>query len=265
MAGEAVGRGGSVPPEPERQNPQSEKQNPQSEKQNPQSERQNLLSKRRERRQHRSEGRFPLHRLLVLARPGEGAAAVAGYHRELFEKALEDHWREQVSGLLLVCSSYICHVVESCSSTIHLLIQDLASFQNQGHSALLQEIKVLVVAHDIPSRLFPDWYVAAGTSPPRCPPGSTQPQSAPELAAECLDLLLKLAASVQSSEDDSQETNESVHTIAPELLIPTETINSLVNAGECVSPEDFLRVYLSPSQPVLDSETVWPVPSHFSP
>ncbi|XP_030316068.1 testis-expressed protein 47 isoform X2 [Calypte anna] len=200
MAGEAVGRGGSVPPEPERQNPQSEKQNPQSEKQNPQSERQNLLSKRRERRQHRSEGRFPLHRLLVLARPGEGAAAVAGYHRELFEKALEDHWREQVSGLLLVCSSYICHVVESCSSTIHLLIQDLASFQNQGHSALLQEIKVLVVAHDIPSRLFPDWYVAAGTSPPRCPPGSTQPQSAPELAAECLDLLLKLAASVQSSE-----------------------------------------------------------------
>ncbi|XP_074914371.1 testis-expressed protein 47 [Buteo buteo] len=83
--------------------------------------------------------RFPLHRLLVVARLGEGTAAeeVAGYHRELFENALEDHSREQVSGLLLLYSSYILHVVESCSSTIHLIIQDLASLQNQGHSQQL--------------------------------------------------------------------------------------------------------------------------------
>ncbi|KFV89344.1 Uncharacterized protein C7orf62, partial [Fulmarus glacialis] len=187
-----------------------------------------------------------------------------GYHRGLFENVLEGHAREQVSGLLLFYSSYILHVVESCSSTIHLIIQDLASLQNQGHSALLQEIKVLVVAHDIPSRLFPDWYVAIATSPVTCPQGSMQSQSTAEVVAECLTLLLKLAASIQSSEDDSEDTSDSVHTLAPELLIPAETINDLYNAEECASPEDFLRIYLSPSQPALDSETVWPVPSHFS-
>ncbi|XP_064318012.1 LOW QUALITY PROTEIN: testis-expressed protein 47 [Phalacrocorax carbo] len=187
-----------------------------------------------------------------------------GYHRELFENALEDHSGEQVSGLLLLYSSYIFHVVESCSSTIHLIIQDLASLQNQGRrmeftlfplSALLQEIKVLVVAHNIPTRLFPDWYVATATSPVTGPRGLTQPQSAAEVVAECLTLLLKAAACIQSFEDDTEDMNESVHTLAPELLIPVETINYLHNAEECASPEDFLRIYLSPSQPALDSET----------
>ncbi|NXG55491.1 TEX47 protein, partial [Hemiprocne comata] len=176
-----------------------------------------------------------------------------GYYRGLFENALEDYSREPVSGLLLVCPSYICHVVESCTSTIHLIIQDLASFQNQGNSALLQEIKVLVVAHDIPTRLFPDWYVATATSPVPCPQGSTQSWSTEEVVAECLTLLLRLAACIQSSEDGSEDTGGSAHTLAPELLIPAETINCLCNAEACASPEDFLRMYLSPSQPALDS------------
>ncbi|XP_009893390.1 PREDICTED: uncharacterized protein C7orf62 homolog [Charadrius vociferus] len=130
-----------------------------------------------------------------------------GYHRGLFEKALEDRSGEQVSGLLLLCSSYICHVVE--------------------------EIKVLVVAHNIPTRLFPDWYVAIATSPVTCPQGSMQSESTAEVVAECLTLLLKLAACIQSVEDDSEDANDSVHTLAPELQIPAETINYLCNAEEC--------------------------------
>ncbi|XP_010281415.1 PREDICTED: uncharacterized protein C7orf62 homolog, partial [Phaethon lepturus] len=151
------------------------------------------------------------------------------YHRRLFENALEGHSGEQVSGLLLLYSSYICHVVE--------------------------EIKVLVVAHNIPTRLFPDWYVATATSPVTCPQDSTQSQSTVEAVTECLTLLFKVAACIQSNENDSEDTNGSVHTLAPELLIPAETISYLCNAEECSSPEDFLRIYLSPSQPALDSGT----------
>ncbi|XP_051488009.1 testis-expressed protein 47 isoform X2 [Apus apus] len=183
MAGEAAARGRPGSPEPRAL------------------ERQNLLALLQERRRREAEGRFPLHRLLVLARPGPGAAAaVAGYYRELFENGLEDHPREPVSGLLLVCPSYMCHVIESCTSTIHLIIQDLASIQNQGHSALLQEIKVLVVTHDIPTRLFPDWYVATATSPVPRPQGWTESQPTEEVVAECLTFLLKLADYIQRSE-----------------------------------------------------------------
>ncbi|NWU69894.1 TEX47 protein, partial [Pterocles burchelli] len=179
-----------------------------------------------------------------------------GYHRGLFEAALEDPSRDPISGLLLICSSGICHVVESCSSTIHLLIQDLASLQDQGHSAFLQEIKVLVVAHNIPARLFPDWYVAAAMSPVTSPQDSTQLGSTAEAVTECLTLLLKVAAHIQSLEDESEDPPESVHTLAPELLTPAQTITYLHNAKEGASPEDFLRTYLSPSQPALDSGTL---------
>ncbi|NXJ84024.1 TEX47 protein, partial [Trogon melanurus] len=176
-----------------------------------------------------------------------------GYYRELFENALEDHAREQVSGVLLIYSSCVFHIIESCSSTIHRIIQDLASLQRQGHSALLQEIKVLVVAHNIPTRLFPDWYVATATSPMTCPRDSTRSQSTAEVVAECLTHLPKLTSCIQRFEPDSEDTNESIHALEPELLIPVETVNYLCNAEECASPEDFLRIYLSPSQLALDS------------
>ncbi|XP_048818063.1 testis-expressed protein 47 isoform X2 [Lagopus muta] len=216
-------------------------------------ERRNLLSVRRRRLRRTLQCRVPLQRLLVVARLREEVTEeeVAGYHRELFEDASEYHTRERVSGLLLLSSGHVLHVVESCSSTIHFLIRALASLQNQGPSALLQEIKALVVAHNIPSRLFARWDVAV-TSPVTHPEDSTQSQSIEEVVAECLTLLVNVADYVlKSAEGDS---SDSLHTLAPELLIPAETIGYLCKAEECSSPVDFLRMYLSPIQPALDSD-----------
>ncbi|XP_040430035.1 testis-expressed protein 47 isoform X1 [Cygnus olor] len=229
-------------------------------------ERQNLLALQQLRRHGKERARLPLHRLLVTARLGEAAAEeVAGYHRRLFEYASKHNSREPVSGLLLLCSSYVLHVVESCSSTIHLIIRDLASLQDQGPSALLQDIKVAVVAHNIPTRLFPDWYVRVVTSPVTQPQDTTESQPAEGTVTECLSLLFRVAACTpKPAEDDSEDTTDSPHTLAPKLLIPAETISCLCRAEECASPGDFLRMYLSPLQLALDSETVWPVPSHFS-
>nr|XP_025959759.1 testis-expressed protein 47-like [Dromaius novaehollandiae] len=227
-------------------------------------ERRSLLAARLE-RLHASlaplcpQSRFPLHRLVVVARRGEGAeaAAVAGYHRRLFENALKCHSGEQVSGLLLLYSSCVLHVIESCIGTIHLIIQDLASLQNQGHNALLQEIKVLVVSHNIPTRLFPDWYVTTVTPPVTYLQDATQSQSTAEVVTECLTLLFKLAAYVPKMlEDDSDDLSNNLHTLAPELLIPAETINYLCNIEECASPEEFLKMYLNPLQPAMDSGTL---------
>uniref|UniRef100_A0A803Y0V0 Testis expressed 47 n=1 Tax=Meleagris gallopavo TaxID=9103 RepID=A0A803Y0V0_MELGA len=193
---------------------------------------------------------------MVVARLREEVAEedVAGYHKELFEDASEYHTRERVSGLLLLSSRHVLHVVESCSSTIHFLIRALAAVQNQGPSALLQEIKVLVVAHNIPSRLFPRWDVVVVTSPVTHPEDSTQSQSIEEVVAECLTLLISVADSVlKSAEDDSKASSDSLCTLAPELLIPAETIGYLCKAEECASPVDFQRMYLSPIQPALDS------------
>ncbi|XP_048818065.1 testis-expressed protein 47 isoform X4 [Lagopus muta] len=190
-------------------------------------ERRNLLSVRRRRLRRTLQCRVPLQRLLVVARLREEVTEeeVAGYHRELFEDASEYHTRERVSGLLLLSSGHVLHVVE--------------------------EIKALVVAHNIPSRLFARWDVAV-TSPVTHPEDSTQSQSIEEVVAECLTLLVNVADYVlKSAEGDS---SDSLHTLAPELLIPAETIGYLCKAEECSSPVDFLRMYLSPIQPALDSD-----------
>ncbi|XP_064009411.1 testis-expressed protein 47 isoform X3 [Pogoniulus pusillus] len=73
-----------------------------------------------------------------------------------------------------------------------------------------------------------------------------------------------LSPESRPQDDTEEDMDESVHTLAPDLLIPPETVDYLCHAEECSSPEDFLRIYLSPSQVALDSETVWPVPSHLS-
>ncbi|XP_025011012.3 testis-expressed protein 47 isoform X7 [Gallus gallus] len=227
-------------------------------------ERRNLLTARRRWLRRTLQCRVPLQRLLVVARLREEVEAeeVAGYHRELFEVASE---YEQVSGLLLLSSSQVLHVVESCCSTIHFLIRALASLQKQGPSALLQEIKVLVVAHNIPSRQFPKWDVAVVTSPVTHSEDSMQSQSIEEVVTECLTLLVNVADYVlKSAEDDSKANSDSLCVLPPELLIPAATIGYLSKAEECASPVDFLRMYLSPVQPALDSEVVWPIPLHLS-
>uniref|UniRef100_A0A8B9P6V5 Uncharacterized protein n=1 Tax=Apteryx owenii TaxID=8824 RepID=A0A8B9P6V5_APTOW len=166
------------------------------------------------------------------------------YHKRLFEKALKCHSGEQVSGLLLLYSSCVLHVIE-------------VSYVNPFGDQV--EIKVLVVSHNIPTRLFPDWYVTTVTPPVTYLQDATQSQSTVEVVAECLTLLFKLAAYVPKIDN----LNNNLHTLAPELLIPAETINYLCNIEECASPEEFLRMYLNPLQPAMDSETVWPAPSHF--
>ncbi|NWJ06221.1 TEX47 protein, partial [Crypturellus undulatus] len=180
-----------------------------------------------------------------------------GYHKRLFENAQKYHSGEQVSGILLLYSACALHVVESCIGTIHLIIQDLASLQNEGENALFQEIKVLVVSHNIPSRLFPDWYVTTVTPAVTYLQDTTQAQSAEEVLTECLVLLFKLAACVpKPAEDDSDDLNTNLHTLAPELIIPAETVNYLCDSEEFSSPEEFLKMYLNPLQPAMDSGTL---------
>uniref|UniRef100_A0A8B9FPH2 Uncharacterized protein n=1 Tax=Amazona collaria TaxID=241587 RepID=A0A8B9FPH2_9PSIT len=158
-----------------------------------------------------------------------------GYHRELLENLLEDHGGEPASGLLLLYPSRVFHILEVSSA-----------YPSLTPYIGLKDIKVLVVAHDIPTRLFPDWVVAVATSPVTWPSRTIQSQSTAEVHT------------------DLSRLEQHIPTVERELLIPAETINYLCKAEECTSPEDFLRTYLSPSQPTLDSETVWPVPSYLS-
>ncbi|XP_034640143.1 testis-expressed protein 47 [Trachemys scripta elegans] len=229
--------------------------------------RSNLLSALEEKRRLQLK-KFLLHRLFFVAKLSERADRrdITGYHERLFQNILKYHLGEPVSGLLLLYPSSILHILESSSGTLYHILQDLASLQKQGSSALLQEIKILVVSHNIPTRLFLQWYVTMVTLPVTYLEDVTQSQSAEEVVTECLTLLLKLGTYLSKTfKVSSKGLGDNLHTLVPELLIPAETINYLFKAKEFMSPEAFLKMYNNPLQPAMASETVWPTPCHLYP
>lgn len=97
------------------------------------------------------------------------------------------------------CRSRIAWVMKHECDDTNCLLFSRAEFTPFLLSALLQEIKALVVAHNIPSRLFARWDVAVVTSPVTHPEDSTQSQSIEEVVAECLTLLVNVADYVLKS------------------------------------------------------------------
>lgn len=97
------------------------------------------------------------------------------------------------------CRSRVAWVMKHECDDTNCLLFSRAEFTPFPLSALLQEIKALVVAHNIPSRLFASWDVAVVTSPATHPEDSTQSQSIEEVVAECLTLLVNVADYVLKS------------------------------------------------------------------
>uniref|UniRef100_A0A8D2LAV0 Testis expressed 47 n=1 Tax=Varanus komodoensis TaxID=61221 RepID=A0A8D2LAV0_VARKO len=201
-----------------------------------------------------STQKFLLHRLFYVAtlREDVDPAEVTAYHEQLFQKISKFHLGEPASGILLIYSQCILHILEASSGTLYHILKDLAACECQGPEALFQGIKLLVMSHNIPTRLFPQW-CATRVEVPVTLEDVTQTQTTEEVIAECLTLILRLGVYLATLKVSSKGLSECLHTAVPELLIPAETIRCLCKAQECLSPGEFLRMYNNPLQPNMDS------------
>ncbi|KAK9393347.1 putative protein C7orf62 like [Crotalus adamanteus] len=223
-----------------------------------------LLSALEERRRQQMK-KYLLHRLIFVAMLQENASEgeITDYHEQLFQKISRSHLGEAASGVLLIYSQSILHILEASSGTLYHILMDLALFEHQGAAALLRDIKILVMSHNIPTRLFSQWN-ATKVEVPVTLEDVTQSQTTEEVITECLTLILKLGVYLATLKVGNKSLGECLHTAVPELLIPAETIQYLCRSQECLSPTEFLKMYNNPSQPQMDSETVWPTPTHMS-
>ncbi|XP_062999488.1 testis-expressed protein 47 [Elgaria multicarinata webbii] len=213
-----------------------------------------LLSALEEKRRHQMK-KYLLHRLFFVAmlREERCHAEITAYHEQLFQKISKFHLGEPASGVLLIYSQCVLHILEASSGTLYHILMDLAAFESQGPVALLQDIKILVVSHNIPTRLFSQWY-ATTVEVPVTLEDVTQSQTTEEVITECLSLILKLGIYLATLKVGNKGLSDCLHTAVPELLIPAETIGYLCRAKECLSPGEFLKMYNSPLQPNMDSE-----------
>nr|XP_034987564.1 testis-expressed protein 47-like [Zootoca vivipara] len=183
-----------------------------------------LLSALEEKRRQQMK-KFLIHRMFFVALLRENAesADVTAYHEQLFQRISKIHLGESPSGILLIYSH-----------------------------CLLQILEILSMSHNIPTRLFNQWYATAVEVPVTLE-DVTQTQTTEEVITECLTLNLRLGVYLATLKVGNKGLSDCLHTVVPELLIPAETIQYLCTAKECLSPEEFLKIYNNPLQPKMDS------------
>ncbi|XP_069590667.1 testis-expressed protein 47-like isoform X2 [Ranitomeya imitator] len=132
------------------------------------------------------------HRMIYVARitPGQAHRRDIPDHCErLFHRLIKSNLGESISGLLLLYPGCVIHMIEASSEILSGINQDL--IQIQGPNSLLQDIRILVISHNIRSRLLPQWYFHTVTLPTQYL-GDVGSGLSETVVEECLTLMLKL-------------------------------------------------------------------------
>ncbi|XP_074871112.1 testis-expressed protein 47-like [Carettochelys insculpta] len=205
-----------------------------------------------------------LHRLVFLAKISPELADkrdLAGHWHCLFLRLQRYHQGEGVTGLLLIYPTYVVHTLEGSSEVLYSILRDLRDMQPPQHRALVLEPKILVLSHNIPSRLFQQWSYKVLAVPSRHLAYDTSRKEPVEsITGECLAMLLKLGVHLLKYPKSPPDLPDAVLEGVADFIIPQDTICHLLGCRELLSPAQFLQFYDSPLNVVMDSERVWPLP-----
>ncbi|XP_069590666.1 testis-expressed protein 47-like isoform X1 [Ranitomeya imitator] len=203
------------------------------------------------------------HRMIYVARitPGQAHRRDIPDHCErLFHRLIKSNLGESISGLLLLYPGCVIHMIEASSEILSGINQDL--IQIQGPNSLLQDIRILVISHNIRSRLLPQWYFHTVTLPTQYL-GDVGSGLSETVVEECLTLMLKLGVFLsQILSPGSKGLGGNVHDLAPELLVREENIDFLIRSETFLTPEKFLKMYNEPINSSVASAFLWPAPQH---
>ncbi|XP_035605323.1 testis-expressed protein 47 isoform X4 [Oncorhynchus keta] len=216
------------------------------------------------------EMKFLLHRLIVVASLPQQLAdrKDLGVHYEELNQRLQRYYQgDAITGLLLLYPTCMLHVIESSSEVLVSLLQDLRDMQERPHCVLIEAPRVLVMSHDLPSRLFQQWSYKVLNVPARV--GGMLSRDGPEreeeedtdtLVSTALSMLLKLGNHLLKATKGSKMPLGSVLDEVPEMIVPQDILVQLLSRGDLLSPQQYLQAYHTPLHILMDSERTWPPP-----
>ncbi|XP_007887079.1 testis-expressed protein 47-like [Callorhinchus milii] len=233
----------------------------------------------------KEEAKSLLHRLYLLAKISPDLADkrhLAVYYQSLFQKLQRLNPGEGITGHLMLYSDCAVHAIESSSEVLYSVLRD-AQDMKQGDRVLLLESKILVISHNIPSRLFQQWeYHQVPTITTQRLDDALQKEPTEKVISECLSLLLRLGVHMRDAHKSKEQTQTVSNHLSqcvgnvpegldgllediPELIVPLDVIDRLLKCNELLTPAQFLEMYDSPLNIIMDSELVWPSPQHILP
>ncbi|XP_077183642.1 testis-expressed protein 47-like isoform X2 [Paroedura picta] len=210
-----------------------------------------------------------LHRLIFLAKVSPHLADkrdLAEHWEQLFVSLQRHYYQEEgVTGLLLIYPAYIVHILESSTDMLYSVLRDLRDIEQQQRLLVL-DAKILVMSHNLPSRLFQQWNYKVLNMPERhLSYDSVHEEPVEAVIQECLAMLLKLGKHLLKYPKSPQNLPDTILAKVPELIIPQDTICHLLELKELLTPAQYLRYYDSPVDILMDSEVVWPLPEWIKP
>ncbi|KAM4874532.1 testis-expressed protein 47 isoform 1-T5 [Thomomys bottae] len=210
--------------------------------------------------------KFLLDRMFLVASIHENVdkQAIADYYEHTFQTILKYHVGEGVTGLLLIYPTSVLHILESSNGTLLRILLDYVKQEKDHEEFLIQNVKIVTVSHDVPSRIFLHWHMSVINVPVIYLDDVTQSLSLNEVLTDFLTLTHKLGLYIFKTVKVGTKTlGDNLHLVVPDLLLSEQIIKYLCRAEELMDPATFLNMYSKPIHITLDSEVVWPAPTRF--
>ncbi|MCI4384209.1 hypothetical protein PGIGA_G00036250 [Pangasianodon gigas] len=209
-------------------------------------------------KQKTTNERGVIHRLVCVAKINQDwiserdkCSAVTEYFEEFLSKLQKKTPREVVTGLLLVYSKSIIHLLESTSEVLTQILKNLSEME-EGSNSLLKDCRILVVSHCLPVRLFSSWSCRMIKVPVRQTDAAEHTQPVELLVSHSLTMIYKYCTYLLKGIREGQDTKEQAH------VLEEETIIHLCQSQVLHSPNTFLKSYTKPVNILMDTEIVWP-------
>ncbi|XP_012781608.2 testis-expressed protein 47 [Ochotona princeps] len=210
--------------------------------------------------------KFLLNRMFLVASIQENTDKkdIAEYYEHVFHSIMRRHLGEAVTGLLLIYPTSMLHILESSTGTLYQILQEHLSHQDEETEFMIQEMKIIAISHNIPSRLFMQWHVSLIKVPVMYLNDMTQSETLGEVVTEFLRQTHKLGLYLfKTIKVGTKGLGDNLHQVIPDLLPPEQIIKYLCTSNEFMSPAEFMNMYNKPIHVTSDSEVVWPAPSYF--
>ncbi|XP_060544625.1 testis-expressed protein 47-like isoform X2 [Pantherophis guttatus] len=201
-----------------------------------------------------------LHRLIFLAKISPDLADkryLAEYWEQLFLNLQRQYCQGVgVTGLLLLYPTYIIHILESSSDVLYSVLRDLRDIEQQKR-VLVLDAKILVMSHNLPARLFPQWSYKVLNLPERYLKYETSHEEPVEATiSECLTTLLKLGKHLLRYPKSPKNLPDHFLEKVPEFIVSQDTIGFLLECQELLSPAQFLHLFEFPPNIQMDSDSM---------
>uniref|UniRef100_A0A803TKJ3 BLUF domain-containing protein n=1 Tax=Anolis carolinensis TaxID=28377 RepID=A0A803TKJ3_ANOCA len=142
---------------------------------------------------------------------------------------------------------------QSSSDVLYNILRDLRNMEQQQR-VLVLDAKILIMSHNLPSRLFQQWHYKVLNVPERrLDYDTSQEESAETLTHECLTALLKIGKHLLKYPKSPKNLPDTILEKVPDLIIPQDTICYLLTCQELLSPAQYLQFFDSPLNIQMDS------------